>query len=159
MRFILIILLFFILFPPITYARVTPEDIINSQRQEYQARVKNYSAQNQQSLENLQKRLAQVNSKRSLELDQNMVLQGLILEEYQSRHPKDTKIEDTRYWVTFAHEAVAYQQAKIYIPDLSSESAIKSDIGRVINLFKSDLNSTRAKVIKSQKLLQDLVKE
>ena len=144
-------------------ARVTPEDIVNEKRSVFEQKVKNYSEDHKKKLEDLSKAIDALNQKRSSELQEKVMIQGLILDEFQSRgnneKNKAKQIEDVRYWITFAHEAISYQKAKIYIYDLSSESAIKNDALRLISLFFSDLNSTRTKTIKSQKLLESLVKE
>ncbi len=148
------------------FARVTPEDIVNEKKAVYQQKVGGYSEDHKRKLEDLSRRVDQINQQRSFELQENVLTQGLILDEFQNRvnsektisSSKAKQIEDVRYWITFAHEAISYQKAKIYIYDLIGESAIRNDTLRLINLFSSDLNSTRAKVIKSQKLLENLVK-
>ncbi len=149
---------FFLIPKHIALARVTPEDIVNEKRAEYESRVKNYSSDHKVKLEALAKRIDEINQQRSFELQQNVMAQGIILDEYMSRHPKDSGIEDVRYWITFAHEAISYQKARIYIYNLSSESNIKGDALNLISQFSSDLNSIRTKTIKSQKLLEALVK-
>lgn len=140
-------------------ARVTPEDIVNSKREIYEEKVKNYSPENKQKLENLAEKIAEVNKKRTDELDRIMVIQAAILDEYQGKMgSKNTaQIEKARYWITYAHEAVAYQAAKIYLYNLSSESNIKNDALNLISLFQGDLNSARSKVIYSQKILKKTV--
>lgn len=157
----LVILALTLVFPPITQARVTPEDIVNSKREAYEIKVKNYSSQNQENLKNISDSIAQVNKKRADQLDKIMAVQAAILDEYLRRHNgKNSEATDkARYWVTFAHEAVAYQAAKIYIFDLRGEASIKNDMLSTISLFQSDLNSTRSKVIYSQEVLKRLVKK
>lgn len=158
---ILILILFaFMFFSHSAFARVTPEDIINARQEAYDKKIVNYSFLNQQKLKTLGQKIAQINKKRSDELDKIMVTQAEILNEYERRSGGENKagIEKVRYWVTFAHEAVAYQAAKIYIFDLSTEKAIRNDVLATINLFQSELNSTRSKVIYSQKVLKETVK-
>ncbi len=142
-------------------ARVTPEDIINSQKQAYDQKIKNYSPQNRQKLEQLSKQIATLNKQKSDQLSYIMDVQGAVLEEYKRRHDYKTNaaIDNTSYWVTFAHEAVAYQAAKIYVFDLSSENNLKNDALATINKFESELNYARGTVIKSQKILEDLVSQ
>lgn len=155
---ILVILNFFI---PLSLldARVTPEDIVNSKKESYQSKVHNYSLENQTKLDELAKKIDQVNKKRTDYLAEIMAIQAAILDEYEKRQEQDKEgIKKARYWVTYAHEAVAYQAAKIYIFNLSSEVNIKKDALAAINLFQGELNSTRSKVIYSQKVLQEVVK-
>lgn len=156
---IILILLGMIFLPGATFARVTPEDIIKAQRQAYDAKIKNYSLDHRQKLEKLQGRIALLNKVKTDQLSRAMEVQALILDEYERRvDGKDTEdIKRARYWVTFAHEAVAYQAAKIYIFGLSNENNIKNDAISTINLFQSDLNSTRLKVINSKKILQGVI--
>lgn len=148
------------LLPHDVFARVTPEDIVNSKKEAYENRVVNYSASHRQNLENLSKRIAEVNRNRTNELDRIMVTQAYILDEYERRSDgkNSEAIKNARYWITYAHEAVAYQAAKIYVFDLSAESNITKDALNTISLFQSELNSTRAKVINSRKTLMDTVK-
>lgn len=142
------------------FARVTPEDIVNSQKEAYEGRIVNYSAAHRQNLDGLAKNIARVNQNRTAELERNMETQAAILDEYERR--QDGKhaegIKNARYWITYAHEAVAYQAAKIYIFDLSSENNISRDALNTISLFQSELNSTRSKVINSQKILLETIK-
>jgi len=144
----------------VVFARVTPEDIVNLQKQAYQVKVKNYSSSHQQKLDNLVGKIALVNKTRTDELNQIMKIQAAILDECQQRSTEKNQeeVEKARYWITFAHEAVAYQQAKIYIFGLSSEANIKNDVLEAVNLFWGELNSTRGKVIYSQNILEELVK-
>lgn len=158
--FLIIILssLFFI--PRPVLARVTPEDIINSQKEDYQIKVKNYSPYHQQKLVEFTSIITQINKKRTDQLTQAIEKQAEVLDQYQlAALTKDGEnIETARYWLTFAHEAVAYQAAKIYIFNLSSEKQIKNNVSATINLLNSDLNSTKKKVLYSQKLIKELIK-
>lgn len=132
---------------------------MNSKREAYESRVKNYSPESKQKLENLADKIAEVNKRRTDELDRIMVSQASILDEYERRSGgrNAEQIKQSRYWITYAHEAVAYQAAKIYVFNLSSEGNIKGDVNSTINLLQSELNSTRSKVIYSQKILQGVV--
>lgn len=157
--------------PGLAYARITPEDILNSQKDSYNLKVKNYSPANKQKLEELNKQIAALNKQKTTELEQNILRQSEILEEYIRRNNLKEKtktdginrnladpVENARYWVTYAHEAVAYQAAKVYVFNLSSEANIKNDELNTISGFESDLNILRNKVIKSQKIISNLVK-
>lgn len=155
-----------------SYARTTPEDIVNQKRDNYNQRVKNYSSENKQKLENFSQKIADVNKKSTDELSQNMERQAQILEEYIRRtgaDPRyqtdgihrnlDNRVENARYFLTFAHEAVAFQAAKIYIFDLTNESNIKTDANKLVTQLQSDLNILRGKVIKSQNIIKSLVSD
>lgn len=160
------------LYPSIALARITPEDIVNEKRRVYNLRVSQYSSSNKQKLELLEKKIAEFNKSKTQELEKNMLSQGQILEEYIRRQEiKEQKttdginrnlsdpIENARYWVTYAHEAVAYQAAKIYIFDLTGEVYLKRDANNIISVLENDLNILRNKVIKSQKIIQGLINE
>lgn len=162
--------IFFLFLAPTTYARVTPEDILNSQRQAYQSKSTNYSSENKQKLETLSKKIADLNKEKTDLLLQVMERQGLILDEYLkrkgivesggqdgiNRNLKDP-VENARYQITFAHEAIAYQKAKIYVYSLTSESNITQDANRLVGQLKADLEATRQKVINSQNTLKKLI--
>lgn len=156
---VILALLCFTLFPVLVFARVTPEDILNTKKETYEKKVVNYSANHKQNLENLSKEIVRVNKNRTDELERNMETQAAILDEYEARANGKNKegVKNARYWITYAHEAVAYQAAKIYVFDLSSEGNIKSDAQGTINIFQSELNSARSKVINSQKILLETV--
>lgn len=153
-------LLGLIIFPGGVWARITPEDIVNSKREAYDKTVVNYSEDSKQKLKYFAEKIAQINKSRTDELDRIMITQAAILDEYENRSEGKNKeaIEKARYWITYAHEAVAYQAAKIYIFDLSSEQNKKRDVLSTISLFQSELNSTRSKVINSQKTLTGTIK-
>lgn len=143
------------------YARITPDDIVKANKEVYEKKLKFYSVSNKQKLTKMEGLIAQVNKIRTDQLAQIMQKQAAILDEYQKRvGDKNAKdIDNTRYWITFAHEAVAFQAAKIYIFDLTSEKNLIQDVDSTINLLQSDLNLTRLKVINSQKTLKKSVKE
>lgn len=154
-----ILLLGLVLFPTVVAARITPEDIINSKKEAYDKAVISYSLSNKQKLEQLSQKIIQINKKRTDELDRIMITQAAILDEYERRSggKNAESVKKARYWITYAHEAVAYQAAKIYVFELNGEGRIKGDASSTINLFKSELNSTRLKVINSQKILMGVI--
>lgn len=146
--------------------RTTPEDIVSSKKLSFEEKVKNYSPQNIQKLQKLSGKITQINKTRTDELSYIMNIQGQLLDEYQNRleqkydnlNEKDQQeIEKARYWITFAHEAVAYQAAKIYIFNLTYETNIKSDAKNLTNLFQSELNYARSKVLYSQSVLKGVL--
>ncbi len=170
----LVLTLFFIIslfiIPSITQARTTPEDIINAQKDTYNQRIKNYSASNKQKLQTASDKIELFNKEKTDLLETNMVRQGQILDEYMRRNHMEEgpetdgihrnlskPVENARYWLTYAHEAVAYQAAKIYIFNLTSEGNINGDINSQISQLQSDLNTLRSKVVKSQQIIADLV--
>lgn len=169
-RKVTFLFLLFLITPQIVFARITPDDILRDKKEAYQKVFVNYSKPSQDKLTSLSDQIAKINKKRTDELSQLMFTQGEILDEYQKRKEITLKstdgitrdlqdpVENARYWITYAHEAIAYQAAKIYVIDLSTEANLKSDAQSTINLFKSELESTRNKVIKSQKILLETLK-
>lgn len=153
---LILVLISLTLLTPNSYARITPEDIVNEKRQLFTQRSKSYSPQSKTKLETWEKKIAGFNKEKTDILDENMTRQAQILEEYVRRNP-NAEVEDARYWLTYAHEAVAYQAAKIYIFDLTSEKNINSDIVSTISILQSELNTLRGKVLKSQKIISELV--
>lgn len=158
------------LFVPITQARTTPQDIVDAKQAAYDAKAKNYSPQTQSKLKDLAAEVADMNRVQTETLEQIMVRQGEILNEYVFRKGLADKaatdginrdlsdpIENARYWLTFAHEAVAYQAAKVYIFNLSSENNAKGDVNSTINTLQSDMTGLKAKVIKSHNIIEQLI--
>lgn len=142
------------------FARTTPLDIVNSQRSDYEAKVKYYLPEDKQKLENISGQIAVINRKRTDQLDQIMLTQGKLLDEYLRRHDfKSTESTDrARYYITFAHEAVAFQAAKIYIYDLTSESHLSQDALSLINKFQSELEYAKNAVVHSQQVLTGVLR-
>ncbi|MBI2595866.1 hypothetical protein HYW46_04000 [Candidatus Daviesbacteria bacterium] len=150
-------------------ARTTPADILNSQKSAYDQKVAAYSTDHQQKLAGLSQKITGLNKKITADLGQNMERQGQILEEYIRRNSLEEKsnngitrnlnepVENARYWLTFAHEAVAYQAGKIYIFNLTSKSNIKSDTNSTITQLEADINILNSKALKSQKIIKNLV--
>lgn len=172
MKHLSLVVILLALFVPVSIqARTTPEDILNQQRQVYQQKIRNYSPENRIKLERLNKQINDLNQKLSNELEQNILRQGEILDEYVERNGieedggKDGinrnlsgKVENARYWITYTHEAVAFQKAKVYVFNLTSEKNLKSDANNLISRLQGDLNGTRQKVINSQKTLGGIIK-
>ena len=104
------------------YARTTPEDIVNSKKDSYNQTVQNYSPENKQKLDSYSHNIATLNKIITDDYQFNMETQALILNEYIKRNPEQassSQVENAQYWLTYAHEAVAFQAAKIYIFEFS----------------------------------------
>jgi peptidoglycan hydrolase CwlO-like protein len=169
--FLIILLSFLTLYtsPFTLYARTTPDDILREQRDVYNARVKNYSPENQRKLAEFEQKVAAMNKNQTDILEAKMVRQGEILNEYVFRQGIEERqadgisrdlsnpVENARYWVTYAHEAVAFQAAKHYIFDLSGENNIKANINSDINQLANDIDILAGKVDKSQKIIETLI--
>lgn len=171
MRFILpIILIAFLLNPNYSFARTTPEDIVNEKKLVYEQKVKSYSAINQQHLNKLSQDLAQVNKQETGYLESLVFRQGEILDEYVRRnnikedggadgiHRSQDPVSVARIQVTRAHEDIAYQAARVYIFNLTSEGNIKKDAINLISNLEADLNKAKSSAIYSQNLILKLVK-
>lgn len=166
----LILIAFFYITATVS-ARITPEDILNSKRSAYAQKVQNYSSIHKQKLEDLSQKIANLNKKITDDLNLNMERQGQILEEYTRRNNLEEisndgikrnlnePVENASYWLTFAHEAVAYQAAKTYVFNLTSETNIRSDANATISLLESDINVLSLKVAKSRKIIKQLVNQ
>lgn len=144
------------LIPNTIYARTTPEDIINAKRGEYQQKVVKYTPTHQQQLATLSDNVAAVNKKITNDLSTNMDRQSQILDEYANRH-QSADLTSARYWLTFAHEAVAYQAAHIYLFNLAGEGKIRRDSLNLISNLESDINILAGKVERSRKIIAALV--
>lgn len=149
-----------LLLPVNVSALYRPQLIVAAKQQEYEQKVSKYTPTHHQMLTDLNKQIIEVNRKDCALLEAQIAIQGAILDEYFKRNNFKTNdsIDKARYWLTYAHEAVAFQIAKVYIFDLNGESNIKGDARATVNLFENDLASARTKTINSQKIIQDLVK-
>lgn len=148
--------------PSPVLARTTPADIVNSKLDSYNQTVANYSLQSKQKLEEISQKIALINKKRTEELEKIVLVQGEILDEYQRRLGEDDRpayerrqdaLDTARYWITFAHEAIAYQAGKVYVFNLNGEASLRNDILRTISLFQSELEYAKAKTIYAKQLL------
>lgn len=151
------------------YARTTPEDILNDRWATYNAQIKNYSPDNQKKLTDFQKKIQDLNKQETDRLEAIMIRQGEILDEYIYRNKIDEPLEDgkarnlsdpvenARYWLTYAHEAVAYQAIQVYIFNLNGQANIKTDVNAQVNKLAADMNILEGKVDKSQKIIETLV--
>ncbi len=158
-----------LLLPNSISARTSPEDIINSQKDSFNQKLNSYSAGGRSKITEFDKKIADLNRKQTTELEALMVYQGAILEEYMRRHNVIDRqsdgvsrnlsdpVENARYWLTYAHEAVAFQAGKIYILNLTSEANIKRDIQSTANALQNDISVLKNKVIKSQNIIEQLV--
>jgi hypothetical protein len=120
-------------------------------------------------LAEFEQKVAAMNKNQTDILEAKMVRQGEILNEYVFRQGIEERqadgisrnlsdpVENARYWVTYAHEAVAYQAAKHYIFDLTGENNIKANINSKINQLANDVDILAGKVDKSQKIIEALI--
>lgn len=157
--------------PPTIHARVTPEDIVNEQKSAYEQTLGNYSPENRQKIEEFSKKIADFNAEKTYALELIAQRQGEILDEYVRRnnieenggadgiHRSNDPVSVARIEITRAHEAIAYQAAKVYIPSLSGQSNIKSDSLNLINRLQYDMNIAKNKLVYSHSLLENLLEK
>lgn len=165
----LLILVSFIIFPTIIHARITPEDIVNEEKSAYEQKLENYSPANREKIESFSKKVAGFNADKTDELELIALRQGEILDEYVRRNNiaedggadginrSSDPVAVARIEITRAHEAIAYQAAKIYIPNLTGQANVKSDSLNLINRLQYDINIARNKLVYSHSLLENLL--
>jgi len=157
---------------PITYARTTPEDIYNANKEVYEKKRQSYSLENQKKLDLYEEEIKNLNKFITSELENNTLRQGEILNEYILRNDIPTvpetdgikrnlsdPVENARYWITYAHEAIAFQAAKNYLFTLSGQSNIDRDITLQINTLQGDIGVLKGKVDKSKNALVSLLEK
>lgn len=157
---------------PSASARTTPEDIYNQNRQAYETKRQTYSLENQKKLDAYEEEIKRLNAFITTELENNTLRQGEILDEYIRRNDIPTvpetdgirrnltdPVENARYWITYAHEAIAFQAAKNYLFQLSSEANINRDITLQINALQGDIGVLKGKVDKSKQALIKLLEK
>lgn len=159
-------------FAPPIQARTTPEDIYNEKRQAYETKRQTYSLENQKKLDLYEAEIKNLNKFITHELENNTLRQGEILNEYILRNDIPTvpetdgikrnlsdPVENARYWITYAHEAIAFQAAKNYTFSLTGEANIDRDIIVQINALQGDTGILKGKVEKSKQALIALLKK
>lgn len=175
---VVFIILLLLLLSPITYnlkpvsARTTPEDIYNEKLQAYESKRQTYSLENQKKLDQFEQEIRTLNAFVTRELENNTLRQGEILNEYILRNniptvPEtdgikrnlDDPVENARYWITYAHEAIAFQAAKNYMFSLTGEANINRDIIVQIQALQSDTGVLKGKVEKSKQALIKLLEK
>jgi hypothetical protein len=157
---------------PTIFARTTPEDIYNQNRQAYETKRQTFSLENQKKLDAYEDEIKALNAFITKELENNTLEQGEILDEYIRRNNIPTvpetdgikrnlsdPLENARYWITYAHEAIAFQAAKNYMFSLSSEANINRDITIQIQALQGDIGVLKGKVEKSKQALIALLKK
>lgn len=163
---------------PLTYniqpvqARTTPEDIYNANREAYEKKRQTFSLENQKKLDLYEEEIKKFNTFITHELENNTLRQGEILNEYIIRNNIPTvpetdgiqrnlsdPVENARYWITYAHEAIAFQAAKNYLFSLSTESNVNRDITLQINALQGDIGVLKGKVEKSKQALVKLLEK
>ena len=157
---------------PTIFARTTPEDIYNEKLAAYETKRQTFSLENQKKLDQYQDEIKNFNAFISHELELNTLRQGEVLDEYIRRNDIPTvpetdgiqrnlsdPVENARYWITYAHEAIAFQAAKNYLFSLSSEANIDRDIIVQINAMQNDIGILKGKVDKSKQALIKLLEK
>ncbi len=155
---------------PQAQARTTPQDIVNDQIMAYESGIQSYSPQSKQKLTDWNKKIMSFNQQKSAALEQICMTQGELLDEFIRRNDLQEKlktdgktrnlagpVENARYWITFAHEAAAYQAAHVYVFNPTGEANINRDVLSTISRMQSDLSILRSKVQKSQNLVENLI--
>ena len=157
---LLVFVVFFFGVQKNTLALYKPYLKVEADQATYSQKVATYSPTDQQKLTDLSNQIIQINKDDVEQLSLQIDAQAAILDEYQRRNHNQTnpQIDKARYWLTYAHEAVAFQLVQAYIFNLTSEKNIKSDATQTVNKFEGDLSSTRTKVINSLNIIKDLVK-
>jgi hypothetical protein len=156
-----LLLVVFLVLPFKAFALYQPWIAEQAQRKAYNDKLATYSPASQQKTKALADLIVEVNNQKGNQMAAQMDAQAAILDEYQRRHgndENDPKVAKARYWLTYAHEAVAFQQAKNYIFNLTSESHLKADLSPTVSQLENDLEATRKKVLNSQVIIQELVK-
>lgn len=150
----LLILTFTLFSSPFTLpvqARITPTDIVNARREDFTKAFNSYTPANQQKIQDIMDAINQSNADTTAILGAIMTYQGNILDEYLSRKKfvETESIKDARYWLTFAHEAIDYQKQRVYIPVLTGQSNINSDLNNLLASYRSQLSYARGTAVKS----------
>lgn len=122
----------------------------------------------QQIVENATNRLAEINTNRTTHLSQVLEKLSGILERLVNRsatantNGKDTTTVDAaiakaQQAITTAQTAVANQASKTYVPQIGSETTLKTTVGSSIQQLQTDLKTTRESVIAAKQAVHDVL--
>lgn len=142
-------------------ARVTPDDIYQAKRSEFTNNLDKISDNGLKSnILEADWAIKEINQSVTRRYDGDMAILAGIVSELEQRADRQKRenpfLENALYWVTFAHEAVAYQKIQDYTPNLSGNSplaAIKSSSNRL----RGDLNTLKGKILKAKTMVKKAV--
>lgn len=160
-------ILFFI--NPITvFARVTPEDIYQTKRAEFErSLIKIEDPVQKQLVIEADQLLGEINQIVCDKFDINIARMSAILEEEKSRQNitdtvvaygrGSTRLDSAAYYLNYAAEALAYQRIQDYTPSIGQKS-IKSSVSSSSNKLKSDLKILQGKILRAKTEMKKVVR-
>lgn len=142
-------------------ARVTPDDIYQERRAEFKKGLDKINNEKVKSdVLEADWTLKEINQNVTGRFDKDMAILAGIVSELEQRVDKQEKenpyLEDALYWVTFAHEAVAYQKIQDYTPNLSGNTPLAA-IKLSSNRLRGDLNTLKGKILKAKTMVKKAV--
>jgi hypothetical protein len=151
-------------FPFVAQARITPNDIYQQKRAEFDATVSRLPDQSKKDrILKADRTLKTINQTVTRRFDDDIARMSAILEELKSREnvtdnvvafgSGDTPIDTAAYDLNFAAEAVAYQKIQDYTPQFSG-SNIDAGIANSQANLRSNLITLRGKVLRAKSELQ-----
>lgn len=156
----LTILIFLSLTPIIVLARVTPNDIYQQTRADFEANLNKVSDPNQkQQIIQADQDLNQINQTVCQRFDIDIAKMAAILEEEKSRQNitsnvvafgmGNTPMDSAEYYLNYAQEAVAYQKIQDYTPQIGSGN-YKQALTNSMNNLQSSLETVQGKILRAK---------
>lgn len=148
------------LFTKDVFARVTPEDIYQAKRAQFENNLLkvNNLGQKQQIIQ-ADKTLVLINQQVCNRFDVDIARMSAILEEEKSRQNitqtivaygrGDTPLDSAAYYLNYAAEAVAYQKVQDYTPSLGQANP-QNAVNISANNLKSDLKILQGKILRAK---------
>lgn len=144
---------------PTAFARITPNDIYQENRSNFQTNLNKIPDPNKKQLVIESDRLLQtINLDICSNLQNQVNKMAAILDEEKRRQKitstriaygvGNTPMDDAEYFVNFAQEAIAYQKSQDYTPQISG--SLKAGVVGSLNNLLSDLNILQGKVLKAK---------
>lgn len=163
----LVLGLFVIFLPVTTYARVTPNDIYQESRQQFESQLAKISDPvKREKVKQADQTLYDINQKVSNRFDSDVAKLAAILEELKSRKnvtktvvafgQGDTPLDNAAYWVNYAAEAVAFQKIQSYTPQINGND-ISGPINSSKNGLKGNLGVLAGKILKAKGEVQKAI--
>lgn len=168
---LLFLILNWLFAPTLTHARVTPDDIYQAKRTQFQKQLESVKDQDKrEQVKKADRLLSETNQRVSARFEEDVVKMAAIMEELKVRlniggQPTvvafgqgKTPIENADYWVNYAQEAVAFQKIQDYTPKIWGETSLVGATTASKNRLRGDLGGLRGKVVQAKLKVSEALK-
>ncbi|MDO8498877.1 MAG: hypothetical protein Q7S44_03770 [bacterium] len=158
--FLLLLVLSLTLFPSGTLARVTPNDLYQAKRADFESNLSKISdSSKKETVRQADRILGETNQRVCQRFDVEIAHLAAILEEKKYRQGVsntvvaygrgNTALDSAAYYLNYAAEAVAYQKIQDYTP-LIGQGNLKGSVNTSMLNLKSNLQTVQGKILKAK---------